>query len=178
MEDEIRKMALQDQLTEIYNRRGFIAIAEQQLKAANRTNKKLLLFFIDLDDMKLTNDNWGHKEGDRLLVDAADILKQTFRESDIIARIGGDEFAVLALDASEPAEKVLLRLEEQINYHNVLPNHHYTISLSVGAVIYDPEIPCSLDELMSKADRLMYEQKKARRRKKHVKREADNAGFS
>jgi len=110
--EEIRMLAISDALTELYNRRGFITLAEQQIKRANRIKKALALFFIDIDGLKVVNDIRGHEEGDRLLINAANILKQTFRESDIIARIGGDEFAVLAaVNDSETSEIILSRLE-------------------------------------------------------------------
>lgn len=160
-DEEIKMLAISDALTELYNRRGFITLAEQQIKRANRINKTLALFFIDIDGLKIVNDTRGHEEGDRLLINAANILKQTFRESDIIARIGGDEFAVLAaVNASETSEIVLGRLTEHIRSHNTLPDQRYEISMSIGTAIYAPAIPCSLDDLMSRADQLMYEQKK------------------
>ncbi|MFH1079218.1 MAG: diguanylate cyclase [Pseudomonadota bacterium] len=159
-EEEIRILAVTDPLTGLYNRRGFMALADQQMKAATRTSKKMSLLFIDIDGMKWINDTWGHEEGDRALVSAAMILKQTFRESDILARIGGDEFAVLAVDAAENPEIVLRRLLERIGLHNALPDRRYEISMSIGTTVYDPQVPCSLDDLISRADTLMYEQKK------------------
>lgn len=159
-EEEIRILVVTDPLTGLYNRRGFMALAEQQIKAATRTNKKMSLLFIDIDDMKRINDTWGHEEGDRALVSATTVLKKTFRESDILARMGGDEFAVLAVDAAENPEIVLGRLAEQIGLHNAVPDHLYEISMSIGMAVYDPQVPCSLDNLISRADTLMYEQKK------------------
>ena len=159
-EEEIRILAVTDVLTGLYNRRGFMALADQQIKAATRTNKKMSLLFIDLDGMKRINDTWGHEEGDRTLVSAATILKQTFRESDILARMGGDEFAVLAVDAAESPEIVLRRFAEQIGLYNAVPDRLYEISMSIGTTVYDPQVPCSLDDLISRADTRMYEQKK------------------
>jgi diguanylate cyclase (GGDEF)-like protein len=118
------------------------------------------LLFIDIDGLKPINDTWGHEEGDRALVSAATILKQTFRESDIMARIGGDEFAVLAVDAAETPGIVVKRLAGQIALHNALPDRRYEIFMSIGTAVYDPQAPCSLDDLISRADTLMYEQKK------------------
>jgi len=160
-DEEIRMLAISDALTELYNRRGFMTLAEHQIKRANRINKPLILFFIDIDGLKVVNDTLGHEEGDRLLINAANILKQTFRESDIIARIGGDEFAVLAaVNDSETSEIILNRLADRIGSHNAFPDQHYDIAMSIGTAIYNPAIPCSLDDLMSKADQLMYMQKK------------------
>ncbi len=104
---EIQALAISDPLTGLYNRRGFIALAEQQLKLADRTRRGALLFFADLDGMKWINDTLGHEEGDRALVDIASILKETFRLSDIIARIGGDEFAVLVIDTTAVTPEIL-----------------------------------------------------------------------
>ena len=137
-----------------------MTLADQQIKAATRTNKKMSLLFIDIDGLKRINDTLGHEEGDRALVSAANVLKQTFRESDIMARMGGDEFAVLAVDAAENPEIVLKRLAEQIGLHNAVPDRLYEISMSIGAAVYDPKAPCSLDDMISRADTLMYEQKK------------------
>jgi len=166
-DEEIRMLAISDTMTELYNRRGFITLAEQQIKRANRINKTLLLFFIDIDDLKDVNDTWGHEEGDRLLINAAKILKQTFRESDIIARIGGDEFAVLVANGAETSEIVLSRFADRIGSHNAIPDQQYDISMSIGTAVYDPAIPCSLDDLMSRADQLMYMQKKEKANRKN-----------
>ena len=160
-EEDIRIMSITDQLTGLYNRRGFLTLAEQQLKVAERTKEGLLLLFADLDDMKKINDTMGHKRGDEALIDAAKIFKQVFRGSDIIARIGGDEFAVLALGASKEYPDVLeRRLQHFIDLHNSQKKGGYGISMSVGMTYHDPESPSTIDELMSRADELMYEQKK------------------
>ena len=161
MHEQLRNMAITDQLTELYNRRGFITLAEQQLKSADRTKRKVLLSFIDIDNMKHINDVWGHEEGDRALVDTAKLLKQAFRESDIIARVGGDEFAVLASDVTDTMKEVFLnRILQQIDTHNAQKDLIYMLTLSIGSTFYEPDNPCSLDELMSKADKLMYQDKR------------------
>jgi diguanylate cyclase (GGDEF)-like protein/PAS domain S-box-containing protein len=160
-QDMLHTIAITDQLTGLYNRRGFITLAEQQLKYADRTKRKTLLSFIDLDGMKHINDVWGHAEGDRALVNTGKLLKRAFRESDIIARIGGDEFAVLASDVIDSMQDVLNnRLQQQIDTQNAQKDLIYMLTLSVGSTFYEPDNPCSLDELMSKADKLMYEDKR------------------
>lgn len=166
-EENIRILSITDQLTGIYNRRGFLTLAEQQIKVAERNKEGLLLLFADLDDMKRINDTRGHKKGDEALIEAADIFKEVFRGSDIIARIGGDEFAVLALGASKEYPDVLgQRLQHCIDLHNARGKKRgYEISMSVGMTYHDPEKPCTIDELMSRADDLMYEQKKIKRAK-------------
>lgn len=159
----LEEMAIKDELTGIYNRRGFITMAQQQLKIALRTMTPLLLFFIDLDDMKQINDSLGHKAGDQALVDTARILKSTFREADILGRIGGDEFAILAIvEPKENVSTMLARLTNAINKYNQSKESLFTLALSTGTACFNPHTPVSLDELMAAADNLMYEQKKAK----------------
>ena len=161
MEEELRTVSLRDELTGLYNRRGLLTLAEQQLKVADRMKKGMLMLFADLDGMKKINDSLGHQEGDRALIDIAYVLKDTFRGSDIVARVGGDEFVVLALEADKTSCDLLTdNLKENLDLHNRKGERPYSLSLSIGITHYDPENPCSLDELIAGADRLMYEQKK------------------
>lgn len=165
--EALRGLSLMDELTGLKNRRGFIVLSEQQLKLADRKKHELLLFFADMDNLKYINDNFGHYEGDYALMEAAMLLKDTFRMSDIIARLGGDEFAVLVVDAAQFSEDIILcRLKEKLKVINSKPNRRYKISLSTGIVRYDPNHPCSLEQLLSKADKLMYENK--RKKKKNL----------
>ncbi|MCX5825040.1 MAG: diguanylate cyclase [Deltaproteobacteria bacterium] len=167
MEEEIREMSFRDQMTELYNRRGFITLAEQQLREANRTQRPILLTFIDCDGLKWINDTFGHEEGDRALIDTAHVLRQTFREADIVARLGGDEFAVLSIAAADGSpEELLKRLAQNIHAFNATGARPYSLSMSWGTVVYDPHAPLSLDELMSAADELMYAQKKEKSARK------------
>ncbi|MDD3846685.1 MAG: sensor domain-containing diguanylate cyclase, partial [Syntrophorhabdaceae bacterium] len=163
MEQQLHAMSLTDELTGLYNRRGFITLSEQQLKIAARTKKSMLLFFADLDKMKEINDIFGHKEGDKALISTAEVLRGVFRESDIIGRMGGDEFAILAIDAADGTGEALInRLRNTIDGRNRLEGMNYTLSLSTGVARYDPENPCSIDELMARADTLMYEEKRSK----------------
>jgi diguanylate cyclase (GGDEF)-like protein/PAS domain S-box-containing protein len=163
MEEEIRDMSLRDQMTELYNRRGFITLAEQQIRAANRAKRSMLLTFIDCDGLKGINDTLGHEEGDRALIDTANVLRQTFRESDVIARLGGDEFAVLSIDAADMnPEDFPKRLQQNIDAGNTKEARPYKLAMSWGMAVYDPGSPLSLDELMSSADERMYAQKKTK----------------
>ena len=164
---ELRSMSLTDDLTGIYNRRGFLTLAKQQLKIADRMKNRLLLLFIDLDGMKWINDNLGHREGDRALIDTANILRDTFRESDIIARLGGDEFTVLALEDPGSDNKIFIeRLHHNIDMYNTNNNRPYKLAISAGMVYYNSDEPCTIDELLTQADSLMYEEK--RKKKKSV----------
>lgn len=166
LEEQLKAIAITDPLTGLNNRRGFITLSEQQIKTSQRTGKGLLLSFIDLDGMKIINDTWGHEEGDNALMSAARILKDTFRESDIIARVGGDEFAVLAVNTTDDDPEVLIsRLNQHIDAFNEKANRPYQISMSIGTAAYEPEKPCNLDELMAQADILMYEQKQKKKDK-------------
>jgi len=161
MEEELRLLSVTDQLTGLYNRRGFIASAERQLKLASRRKRGLLLFFADLDGMKAINDNFGHEEGDRALNEAAKILKETFRETDILARIGGDEFAIMTIDSPEMTSDILMsRLQDRIDEHNARQDKPFHVSMSIGISTCDSKNMRSLDELMSLADGKMYDNKK------------------
>jgi diguanylate cyclase (GGDEF)-like protein/PAS domain S-box-containing protein len=167
MEESLRSLSLRDELTGLYNRRGFFTLAEQHVKIANRMAKGMLLIFADLDDMKYINDTYGHQEGDRALSDTAAILKKTFRESDIVARFGGDEFVILSLETPESsAFSINKRLLEHLDYHNKYERRPYTLSLSIGVARYDSGNPVTLDDLLVQADGIMYEQKKIRRKQR------------
>jgi diguanylate cyclase (GGDEF)-like protein len=159
-------MSIVDELTGLYNRRGFFALSQQQLRLAERKLKDMMLFFIDLDGMKRINDTLGHREGDTALATVAALLRHTFRKSDIIGRMGGDEFAVLAIDATDDAgEGLTRRLHEFLDEINGLETRKYALSVSVGVAHYDPANPSSLDELIAAADTLMYENKGNKRRR-------------
>jgi diguanylate cyclase (GGDEF)-like protein/PAS domain S-box-containing protein len=165
MENEIRDLSMRDHLTNLYNRRGIISLAEQQVKMAQRSGKKILLTFIDVDDLKLINDEFGHDEGDKALIETAHILQHAFRQSDIIARIGGDEFAVLTIDISDTSFQAFSkRLQEKINEFNEKDFRQYKLSMSWGTAVFDPKAPVSIDELMSSADKMMYIQKRAKQK--------------
>lgn len=159
---QLRAMSLADELTGLYNRRGFMTLVKQHLKVAARTKIGKYLLFVDLDGLKSINDTLGHQEGDKALVDAANILKETFRDSDIIARIGGDEFTVF-LTTGANVDILPSRLQKNLDSHNKKRMNPYNLSMSVGLACYDPEKPCSLDELLSRADALMYEQKQKKK---------------
>lgn len=162
LDRELRYLALTDDLTCLYNRRGFFAAATQQLKLALRKGKGMLMLFCDVDNLKKINDSYGHREGDLALVRTADALEEAFRDSDILARLGGDEFAVLALEVSTEDQALLLhRLEKSLHKSNA-GETRYQLALSVGVARFDPQRAVSLGELMERADRDMYEQKRNR----------------
>lgn len=166
MEKELEAMALTDQLTDLYNRRGFFTLATREVKRAERSKKGLLLFFADLDGLKDINDRFGHEEGDHALIAIAKILTRTFRVSDIVSRIGGDEFAILAIDADEALmEKLLLRLYRLINNYNARKAVSFKLAVSIGYTVYNPLQPTTLDDMISNADKMMYKMKKVKYRR-------------
>lgn len=156
----LRSLSLIDDLTGLYNRRGFSDLGEQHLKLARRTARAVLLVYLDVDDLKTINDTMGHQMGDRALVRVADLLRETFRQSDIIARIGGDEFAVMALEASEQNEAQLLeRLRDRVREVNQANGEPYDLSVSVGAARFTGEGPTRLADLLAEVDQAMYREK-------------------
>ncbi len=161
LDRELRYLALTDDLTCLFNRRGFFAAATQQLKLAQRNGQNLLLLFCDVDNLKKINDSYGHREGDLALVHTADALQQTFRDSDILARLGGDEFVVLATEASVQTSEILLRRLEKALKKSNSGESRYQLSLSVGVARFDSKCAVSLGELMAQADEAMYEQKRS-----------------
>jgi diguanylate cyclase (GGDEF)-like protein/PAS domain S-box-containing protein len=167
LEEEIRSLSLTDDLTGLYNRRGFTLLAEQEVKLAHRKKRAMMLFFGDVDGLKTINDTLGHAYGDLALKEVSAILKETFREADILARIGGDEFVVLALDASMESSEILAdRIQALLEARNQQGAETYHLSLSLGVAPYNPEAPCAVSELIAQADNLMYSQKQARKGKK------------
>ena len=121
------------------------------------------MVYADLDGLKGINDSFGHKEGDRALVKAAELLKETFRSSDVLGRLGGDEFTILAaVDPDGGREKLLMRLQEKFDNYNALRVSPYDLSISVGVAQLDPEGSESMEDLMAAADAAMYENKRGK----------------
>lgn len=162
-EAAIQTLSLADELTGLYNRRGFLAFCKQHLRTIRRTNKGIVMVYADLDGLKGINDSFGHKEGDRALVKAAELLKETFRSSDVLGRLGGDEFTILAaVDPDGGREKLLERLREKFDNYNALRLSPYDLSISVGVVQLDPEASGSMEDLIAAADAAMYENKRGK----------------
>lgn len=161
----LRSMALIDQLTGLYNRHGFMKLVDHHIKLAKRKNRNFLFVYCDLDNLKYINDNYGHIEGDRVIKEASDVLRETFRESDIIARFGGDEFVVLTLDVSEEyMDRIIDRLERNIKKHNKIMKKPYKLSMSIGAKIYNSKSLKTIEEILDETDRLMYINKRKKKR--------------
>jgi len=159
----LQQISFQDELTGLLNRRGFLSIAQQQFRIAQRENWGLLLVFADLDGLKEINDRFGHPVGDQALRTIGTILGECFRSSDVIARLGGDEFIVLAVNfANTDIAAIERRLKAKIDSQNA-GNPRYQISLSYGVVRFDPRFETSLGDMISKADQKLYEHKKRKR---------------
>ncbi len=159
-----RNLALFDDLTGLYNRRGFLTLAEQHLKLAYRSGKPFLVVCIDMDGLKKVNDSFGHLEGNRALAELGEVLKESFRQSDILARIGGDEFAVMMAEASEDsAEIVRKRLERKAAARTKQAKLRYKLSLSAGIACSQGGQQHSLERLLAEADARMYEDKQSKR---------------
>jgi diguanylate cyclase (GGDEF)-like protein/PAS domain S-box-containing protein len=162
-EEEQRVLSITDSLTGLLNRRGFYNLSPQQFRMADREKRGMLLLFADIDNLKRINDTLGHREGDNAIIESATQLKNTFRGSDIIARLDGDEFAVLMIERAltDGEDEIISRLKENLRTINLQENRRYELSLSIGMARYDYRHPCSLDELLARADLDMYEKKRS-----------------
>jgi len=168
MREELRQLSLNDELTGVYNRRGFCLIAERMLNLAARELRTLFLMYLDLDEMKQINDTYGHQEGDAALSALAGILRATFRHSDIIGRLGGDEFAVLGFSDGDPIIPPMEeRFQQHIDDYNTARSGAVRLSASIGIEYYSPDQPPELESLIERADALMYAQKHGRQHMKH-----------
>lgn len=166
--EKLANQSLQDHLTGLYNRRGFFTFGLQQMKFAKRIKADNCLVFLDIDNLKEVNDACGHAVGDLLLQGVAQILKTTLRESDVIGRIGGDEFAVLAMRSRGLGEKSLLaRIEDGVAAFRVKGHARLRLSVSMGLVAVDPQKYQQLDDFLAHADFLMYQQKRRKERKEN-----------
>ncbi|MGH7619201.1 MAG: diguanylate cyclase domain-containing protein [Gemmatimonadaceae bacterium] len=162
LEAQLRERSLSDELTGCHNRRGFALLGEQALREAKRAGKPLTVMFFDVDGLKKVNDALGHDAGSKLLLDVANLLRENFRESDIVGRMGGDEFAVIAMNREDEMAGVLHRLQRAIEIVNAEGARPYQVSVSKGVAMADPESDEPLDAVLSRADAMMYEAKRQR----------------
>lgn len=161
----LRSLSLIDEVTNLYNRGGFSDLGEQYVKLARRSAQGITLVYVDIDRFKTINDSLGHHIGDRALLKVAEILRVTFRRSDLIARLGGDDFAVLALEATGDDAKALVeRLRRQVSDSNETSKEPYQLSISVGMARYDGDGRVTLEGLLDQADKAMREEKAKKRR--------------
>ncbi|MBT3390041.1 MAG: GAF domain-containing protein [Chloroflexi bacterium] len=160
LKQRLLEISITDDLTGLNNRRGFTTLSEQQIRVARRAQTDLLFFFIDVDGLKKINDLHGHSMGDRALLATAQILRKTFRQADIIGRLAGDEFAVLAIHSHENHKDLLLdRLEQERQAYHVDCREPFQLSFSIGIAEWSVLLPRSLEVLMGEADAAMYAHK-------------------
>jgi diguanylate cyclase (GGDEF)-like protein len=160
----LRKASLTDDLTLLYNRRGFMALADQQLRLARRQGKDAVVMYADMDGFKQLNDTYGHAVGDRALVAVARVLQTTVRDCDVVARLGGDEFSILALDADGAGARIIQRrIEERLAILNASGELPTAIALTIGYTRVRPTDLASVCELLARADQLLYARKRRRR---------------
>ncbi|MFW6366638.1 MAG: diguanylate cyclase [Spirochaetota bacterium] len=159
---DLEDLSLSDELTGLYNRRGFLTLAEQALKTSIREKKASMIFFIDMDGLKYINDTYGHEAGDSAIVMIADILKRSFRTSDIIGRLGGDEFAVFCENASgKHQNRFRSRIESSLAGINNKADRSFPVSMSFGSAVYDPKNGIdTIQNMLTRADAKMYSAKK------------------
>ena len=164
-EEQLRLLSFRDDLTGLYNRRGFLALGEQQVHVANRDKKPMMVVSADLDGLKEINDTFGHQEGDAAIVETAHILRRTFRKADLVARIGGDEFALLLTGGQVEFDRGQLdgRLQEIVEEHNKKSDRPHKLSVSVGFAYFDAGEKHTFEEGLHLADTMMYEQKRKKK---------------
>lgn len=162
VQQQLADLALRDDLTGLYNRRGILALGEFQRRQCLRSGRTLVVVQLDLDGLKVINDTWGHAAGDQAIGGTAAILRCTFRESDIIGRLGGDEFVAIAVDADAAAiHRVERRLALALEAHNARQTTPFRLSFSAGASVLIPPAAPTLAELLSRADAELYRAKRA-----------------
>jgi diguanylate cyclase (GGDEF)-like protein len=159
----LEALAIKDELTGLYNRRGFFLMAEQAIKASDRSTMRCSLIFADVDGLKTVNDTYGHHSGDEMIKAVADVLQSHFRKSDIVARVGGDEFCVLVIDPDENLISLNERLKSEFKGLNQTGNWPYQINISFGSVMSELKPTTNLEDLVNKADKLMYEDKSSKK---------------
>jgi diguanylate cyclase (GGDEF)-like protein len=152
IQHELSNLTLIDKLTGLYTRQSLFILSQHYLKLANRVEKGMMYFLVDISNFNEISNTFGFAEQENALIDTANILKQTFRRSDVIARYAEDSFAIIALEAREDSNKILIkRLHQNLNAHKLKSKKAYTLALNIGTTYYDPKSPCSIAELMARA---------------------------
>lgn len=166
-EKRLKKYASTDLLTEVLNRRAGLDYLQEEMNLARENRHSLSIIFIDVNDLKLVNDNFGHQEGDRLLQQVSDVLQQSLRKNDKVVRLGGDEFLlILPQSDAESAEKIWDRIQKEFRRVSAVNKKDYKISVSHGAAEYSSKYQKNLDQLINEADKAMYKEKKKLKNKK------------
>jgi diguanylate cyclase (GGDEF)-like protein/PAS domain S-box-containing protein len=161
-EEQLRMLSLTDDLTGLYNRRGLFALGEHMMRTARRHKTGLGVLFLDLDGLKAINDRYGHRRGDEALREIAALLRKCIRESDLVARAGGDEFVVVAEDEGATAAGLAERVHRRLAAANVSGERPFPLRASTGVVFWPHVEKATLHELIERADARMYEDKRTR----------------
>jgi diguanylate cyclase (GGDEF)-like protein len=164
MQTEIQGLTLRDELTGLYNFRGFNLFAEQAFRLARRARIPFGVLFVDMDNLKIINDELGHTAGSISLVETAKLLSATFRETDVIGRLGGDEFVVAGQFDSEEISLAIDRLRSGAAAKTQLAGNQFFLSLSMGYAGSDHGADETLKSIVSRADKAMYKEKRAKKR--------------
>jgi len=163
-EQALRDMTLTDNMTGLYNHRGFFTLAEHQMKIARRSRQNSILLFADMDGLKKINDTFGHAAGSTAIVKVGSVLKKTFRDCDVVARLGGDEFVVLAPNVDLEESGVLIeRLAENLAAANAEASQQFELSLSIGTISLAHDSETTLDDYLTRADKAMYREKRLKK---------------
>ena len=160
---EIHELSLKDNLTGLYNRRGFTVLAEQQLRLASRNRATTWVLVADVDGLKAVNDALGRTMGDKQLATAAKVLREAFRGHDVVARIGSDEFAVFGMSEKLPAD-FDGRLQLYIDAYNASSDDQVPLTMSFGMARSKPGEKIVLDDLFKQAEEAMNKAQRSRRR--------------
>lgn len=164
LNDKLNFLSITDELTGLYNRRGFVNLSQSSLDLAIKRNQKGYLFFADMDGLKAINDNYGHDEGDNAIKEMANILRLSFRHNDIIARLAGDEFTIFTITVENFNENVIVdRIKDLTDKYNSTSGKPYKISISIGSVHFQSNNNVNIITLMNQADALLYEQKRKKK---------------
>jgi len=166
VQNELERTSLTDEMTGLYNRRGFLTLADQQLKLERHasTARGLTLLFADMDGLKKINDTFGHEAGSDAIRALAETLRSIFRSGDLVARWGGDEFVVLSIGADDANVKLMLdRIEERLEEYNGTSGKPYKVECSIGIAPVTLESNASFENIIAEADEAMYEVKRNRK---------------
>lgn len=164
--EKLRNLSLTDELTGLYNRRGFLTLAEQQLRLERHsgTARGLALIFADMDGLKRINDTFGHEAGSEALKTLSTLLKSVIRDADIAARWGGDEFVILSIGSDDQCTEMMIeRIRERLNEYNLYSGKPYRVECSLGFARVNLSDNRSFEDIIAEADARMYEEKRQRK---------------
>ena len=164
MQNEVHGLSFRDELTGLYNVRGFYMLAEHALRLARRSKERFGVLFVDMDNLKTINDELGHSAGSVSIVETAKLLIKTFRDTDVIGRVGGDEFVVAGQFEKQGIVAAIERLRTTCASRNQFADKRFAVSLSIGYAETEHNDGESLRYLITKADKAMYEEKNQKKK--------------